>query len=231
MIRRKMNTLTAIAVAATFSVFWAEQSEAATISCVAPVSGDVSSYDGGCEYFDPILSGTLKLADMNDNAALGYNAWVNIGKLDSTSTEGDVSVLTTAFSPAGGSYNIAASWFDDYDIIALGFKDGRSTPSNAIVYGFLTAVSGTYESMFYNSGSCDGKIPGDCDDDDRQGGTGGAISNITIWGVKEGCDPVTQLCGPGSGPPPIPVPAALPLLLTALGATAVLARRKKKKAA
>ncbi len=62
----------------------------------------------------------------------------------------------------------------------------------------------------------------------KASGAKGSLSHFFGFGAVEECDPSVEVCGPPVGE--VPVPAALPLLLSALGVTAVMTRRRRKAA-
>lgn len=110
-----------------------------------------------------------------------------------------------------GNWKILDSFFDTYDVGFLVFKDGEANPETFVGYKVTQTadgdVTGTYSSMFFKSNTTGG-LKGD------------AVSHISLYG-GDVFDP------PGGV---VPLPAGLPLLLSALGLGGLLRLRQRKAA-
>lgn len=177
------------------------------------------------------VDGCLLTTIANDDASnvdglFGVADWQSSGgtidKIE-TPNPGTSGFLTIADDPAAGStavsglWTIAAGFFDVYETALLIFKDGNGADP-ATVIGFqisgnnVSGASGTYTTMFYNAGTTTLKSDG--------------VSHVTLYGGM--CPAGDTTCGPVGGT--IPLPAGLPLLLSAIGIGGLLARRKRKAA-
>jgi hypothetical protein len=175
--------------------------------------------------------------DLGGNQQLtpsGYNGleWNNIYVLDATNpnfipsgyNNGLVSSNNVAFNGFGGpasfftadqsnftlsSMFLTGAWNDLLDVLIEGYDNGNFVVNSLLTVSSLTATNfvfnwtGIDEVRISTSGGVDNPLYSGA-------GTHVAIDNISI-----------------DGPSPVPVPAALPLLLSALGGLVALRRRKR----
>ncbi|WP_199913620.1 VPLPA-CTERM sorting domain-containing protein [Tateyamaria sp. Alg231-49] len=146
-----------------------------------------------------------------------------------------------------GDWEISASFFDVYKYGLLLFKSGNEAFPGTVIGYLITeddsadGAEGTYNGpqMFYNFQKCNGaNAPDPCDPTSAGGAKGDPVSHISVYGFgtpPEDCPPgqirLNGVCTTGTGEPPaVPLPAGLPLMLTAIGAGAYLRRRARKSA-
>lgn len=153
------------------------------------------------------------LAGVNAENFFGINTWSafdskdnNIDGVDEGPNAFGLSLVNNNMGDARirGTWSIAN--FNLNDAFMILFKGGNKEPGRVVAY-LASASAGAYESPFYGS---TGDIP--FTDDPAQ------ISHVSLY--------VSAGDGPG-GMNPVPVPAALPLFLTALGGLGFMARRHK----
>jgi hypothetical protein len=171
-----------------------------------------------CEFSDlgrtPLPNGNTPSSsetttEINDNFfTSAVSSWSSVEKEDGSFTT--TGFLQTSGSNFGssGNWKILDSFFDTYDFGLLVFQDGSNDPEPFIGYKVTQTadgdVTGTYSSMFFNA----------------NGLTGDAVSHISLFGGTND--------DPGVGI--IPLPAGLPLLLSALGLGGLLRLRQRKAA-
>src|SRR6056297_464583 len=142
----------------------------------------------------------------------GVLAWTEIVKVDNvdTSPNGTKSGVNYDFNPLNGTFSFDAALGSLYSKILAVFKDGNAEPATVVAYGlsgFSDGYAGEYVSMFFNT------------TDPGSWKSNGALSNWALFGIKDN--------GGGVGGE-IPVPAGLPLLLTAMGLGGFMSWRKRK---
>jgi hypothetical protein len=135
------------------------------------------------------------------------NSWAFVEKEDGSYTTTGLLQTSGSDFDSSGNWKILDSFFDTYDFGLLVFKDGNNDPEPFIGYKVTQTadgdVTGTYSSMFFNN----------------NGLTGDAVSHISLYGGTT--DPGGTI---------IPLPAGLPLLLSALGLGGLLRLRRRKAA-
>lgn len=189
--------------AAVAVVIGAGQAGAASVACdtLSPNVTDLVTPNYGCE--------ALTSAD-NDSAAavsgmFAETDWAQIAKVEGfPGTDSPLSILG---DEEGGSWSVLASVFDMYEKVMLVFKGGDRALPEAVVGYLIKDTSGTYTSPFY----------------DVQGGRGPNAGQFKIKDISHvslyAADRVSA----------VPVPAGLPLLMSALGLGAMLRRRTSAK--
>lgn len=191
----------------------AQSALAATAQPCASGSPDASTRVGGvsaCEYLVDLQSHS------NYDDLFFGGGFVEIDRTDLIVSTG---ALTTTGGNKVGKYEISTAVLDMYEKLVLVFKAGSgstTTPGELVAYK-LTGLSGDYQTPFAKStGNCDGTVftgvnkgrPVDCTRE---------ISHIALLGIEKTDTPDI---------PGVPVPASLPLLLTGLGLTGWLTRRR-----
>ena len=98
-------------------------------------------------------------------------------------------------------------------VFKAGEDNGKTYPNNQVGY-VLSGTSGDWKSMIFTF-------------DDKKKEVKGVkgMSHVSLY-ARGKCDPTTEICGPGVGV--VPVPAGLPLLLSALGLGVAVRRFKKR---
>jgi hypothetical protein len=127
----------------------------------------------------------------------GYDDWVELAKIDANDIDGNSSDGGFTFTSTDGNKTGTWSVTGYTGPLVIVLKDGNQAPAPTLLY-LLDGTSGTWSSPWVNSNT---------------GESVASLSNVQLWGLEV-------------RPPPIPVPAAGILLVTALGGLGFLARRK-----
>lgn len=176
-----------------------------------------------CETFlGNVGSGSTFINGLNDGTFFGGmfdpgTTWVTAGK-DETSGDNGADVEATVGQKVG-------TWTADFgsdvlNTIVVALKGGKGGSKLFLFKDLVTAGSvfgGGYDMQ--KAGLVNNK------------GKGQNLSNLSVAGVFIKCDPQNPDCGDGGTGGTVPLPAGLPLLLTALGLGGFAARRAKKKSA
>jgi hypothetical protein len=148
----------------------------------------------------------------------GFSDWQFAGK-ELEDTDGPVDI---GFSVSGGlqsgTWSVIEALFDTYANLMIVVKggEGNNTQPEYVGYLFTSAKSGDYSTPFFNA---------------TGGGAGNPknISHMTAY-VQGTCTPTPENGFCGSDTTPVPVPAGLPLMLTAMGVGAFMRSRSRKSA-
>lgn len=200
-----------IAAAALGLLFIGSGAQAVTCTDLS-IENNVTT-NSGCEIGNA-GNDTLNPPQVNTDAMFGYTDWSFIAKDDDLNgtNQGVTSALTITNVVSGADGPISGNWQVNYGPFAeilFVIKGGQGQTIEPDQYvGYLLkklvdGTTGTFTSPFSNT--------------KNQNATG--ISHITIYGR-----------GDGGGVGFIPVPAGLPLLLTAMGLGGFMSWRKRKSA-
>ena len=214
------NTLAAVAFgAATLFAGTAAMAAPAATSC-SSFSPDVTDYvtnTSACF----VLTGTdgnvsNDINEFNATNFDGHADWVDLGKVDPYGTAANFKITGDTFSgtsnnPLTGSWevfsNAITQMYSEFVLVFKAGQDQNTDPSAQVGY-VIDGTSGEWKSMLFGNKNPRG------------------ISHVSLYG-RGSCDPTPEICGPGVNV--VPVPAGLPLLLSALG-LGVAVRRFKKRA-
>ncbi len=226
-----------LGASASFAVTACTDATAADFGSVADYNSWISGTDGGADDFVTTSNGTTMCqfsslgGAPNDNGnnvdaffsgSVDGDDWIYNDKdeddYDSTGNLQTVANGTDSSFAGGGDFTILDAFFDLYDFALLVFKDGQQSPDRFIAYKVEqtvdgTDVTGTWRSMWFNKNG---------------NGLTDATSHITLYGGQ--CPTTDPNCGGGGGTGVVPLPAGLPLLLTALGVVGLIGRRARKTA-
>ena len=193
--------------------------QAGTISSCAAELPDVTNNvtpNIGCA----VLKGEANNNNSNVDGMFGVADWTAIAKVDPLpGTDGALKIVGDKLS---GTWSVLQDVFYTYESVMLVFKDGSNAqPSNIVGY-LIDVTSGNYDSPHFDWMPPKNGKPGYWKAKD--------ISHVSLYvGNKKDCDIIVEFCGP-PGVDPIPVPAGLPLLLTALASVGIISRKARKKA-
>lgn len=176
------------------------------------VTGNGSDANSGC-FLGSTNNDTLNPLQVNTDAAFGSKDWAYAGKLLETE-DGNVSIGAVLGDNSGtfdGTWSVIPTLFSMYDELMIVLKGGNGNidPDTYVAYRITEAdgTSGSYVSPFFNVDRKTGEPKEQAD-----------ISHISFYVRGDGV--------PGA----VPLPAGMPLLLAGMGAMALLARRKTRKA-
>ncbi len=203
----------------------------------------VSTYCGLLNSDDGNVSNSI--IEFNATNFGGFMDWVDLGKIDTP----NVSVASTTYTSGTGNLKIVTNTVsvpeeDDegvlknsayagtweilenpvtgiYTTFALVWKAGKNNLLIGPEVGYIvTPFTGNWETPIFG------------DNGDRKG-----LSHVSLY--ARGTCPTGQVvirtnsgtvCGTAGGPPPVPLPAGLPLMLTAIGVGAYMRKRARKSA-
>ncbi len=205
--------LSTAATAATACTDFADGTNS-TLQGIEDKAVNAASDYSGCEYFT--VSGQPDLDDFNGLELFGLDNWADIGAPKVETTSGAVTTASWgSASQTEVSVEITELLFGGKDLIFVALKDGQDAdPGNVVAYSFdQTFIDQTITILSPFSNPGDPLV------------TKG-ISNVQIFGAS--C-PVGSFGCP-SDTTPIPLPAGLPLLLSALGLGAFVRMRIRKSA-
>jgi len=176
----------------------AQAAPAACSSFSPNVTGDVTA-NAGCQ-IDSVLTNDSQ-GDVNSAGFFGVTNWSFLDKDDPpVNAAGSLRTTGTAL---GGGWSIDG--FDSNLFYLLTFKaanpNANPRPSTVIAY-LITTASGTWDSPIFNANN-----------DNRK-----ETSHISLFSTTS---------TPDGFQPDVPVPAALPLMLTAIGVAGFMARRRR----
>ena len=196
---KKLLGFAAFAASVSLMAVPGAQAVPSACSSVSPdVTGDVVS-NSGCQ-IDAALNNDA-VGDVNGAGFFGITDWSFIEKNDPP-VEGTGSLVTTG-TTQGGTWTI--NGFDSNLLYLLTFKAGNVNsgvrPGVVIAYLIETAT-GSWTSPFFNANNNNRKDTSH-------------ISLFSTTSTPDGFDPQ------------VPVPAALPLMLTAIGVAGFMARRRR----
>ncbi len=223
------------------SVVIGSGASAATFSSCVNAAGD-TGYGGTIEAYD--ISGNV-FDNVTDKNSISSACTISDGldqdflnPLTVNESGGFFDKTTWAFAgkiaPAGNAFTDPT---DDnapeqeglsgsFDLSALGltgevmlvFKGGDDT---TLVGYLLTSLVGAWESPFTDP-------PFDFSNQNGTGPIEKDVSHISVYSAP--CPPGNISCGVNTQTPPVPVPAGLPLMLTAIGIGAYMRKRARKSA-
>lgn len=179
----------------------ASLASAATVGVMTGSPLTAAASETGSTNNDKLNVGDDKELQVNLDTIFGISDWVYLGKYEFDDTgEKTSNIMLSSFNTKMGSFSISDAIFNAYTNFILVLKG--SADENYIAYN-LESEDGTYSSPFTNK---KGKMQD--------------ISHISLYGSGD--------TGDVDGPSPVPLPAGLPMLLSAVAGMAYLRKRKQK---
>ena len=215
-----------VAAVAVVGMGFGSGASAATTSCSSTIQFNVDDVVGVGGTNDGCAVGSTNQVKnnpapgtINPDTPFGFGDWIYAGK-QNIAGAAESGTVDIGFSYTGGAnggtwaINGALAAFSNLMIVQKG-GGGNIDPDNWVAYLFNGPfnTSGDVVSAFVNA---------------NNGGVAG-ISNVSAW-VRGPCQPGSFGCGPNTSPPPVPVPAGLPLMLTVIGVGAYMRKRARKSA-
>ena len=203
----------AVATAATFFVSTDASAAVCSSEVQYKVDNGVGNTNDGCQLGTDSNDGGGHPTQVNADDMFGTLDWIYAGKWERDGAKfeaGTVDIdFTAGLGGKTGTWSVVDTLFETYGELMIVTKgpnqNSGTTPGQYVGYLFTkngtAATSGDYDTPFFKSDKA---------------------QNISHW--------TAYVRGEGTPASPIPAPAALPLLLTALGAGAVAARRNSRSA-
>jgi hypothetical protein len=148
-------------------------------------------------------------------------------------------VTGTASLPLGGTLDISSGAVGTADVTVPNPPNTLAPTAFTVLTSSVAGVSGFWD-ITLNQGATGFSLLLILPVSSLAGYAGGTIFDAELYPTSSGPEDITALCEGGacgsltastSAPPTTPLPAALPLFATGLGALGLLARRRKRKVA